>query len=130
MNVFKAVRDFWSTVHADKMRDTPGVPRAEVGRLAINLIEEEFRELKKAHEHFDVVEVADGMADLIYVTVGMAIAYGIPLEEVFAEVHRTNMAKFPDGKVIRRPEDGKVLKPEGWVPPDVAGILERYGFKR
>lgn len=128
MNVFKAVRELWDAVHADKIRGTPGVPQKENGDMAFELVREEFEELKKAHEAGDVVEVADALADLIYVTVGLGITYGIPLEEVFAEVQRTNMAKFPGGKVIRR-EDGKVLKPEGWKSPDIVGILERNGMR-
>jgi predicted HAD superfamily Cof-like phosphohydrolase len=44
------------------------------------------------------------------------------LDEVFKEVHRSNMAKLVDGKVIRR-EDGKILKPAGWTPPDIKGVL-------
>lgn len=71
----------------------------------------------------DLVEVADALADLMYFVIGTALYYGIDLEAVFTEVHRSNMAKLqPDGSVSRR-EDGKVLKPDGWTPPDVAAVL-------
>lgn len=70
-------------------------------------------------------KIADGLADVIYVAVGAALEFGIPLDRVWAEVHRSNMAKVDPatGKVIKR-ADGKVLKPEGWTPPDVAGVLK------
>src|SRR5688572_30422259 len=64
-----------------------------------------------------IVKVADGLADLIYVEIGTALQLGIPLDRVWAEVHLSNMAKVADG--VRLREDGKILKPEGWEPPDV-----------
>lgn len=71
----------------------------------------------------DHVALADGLADLIYVCIGAANEFGIPLDKVWAEVHRSNMAKIgPNGEVKRR-EDGKVIKPDGWTPPDIAGVL-------
>lgn len=91
--------------------------------LRMKLVTEELSELKRAHMEEDIVEVADAIADLIYVACGMAVAYGIPLNEVWEEVQESNMRKVgKDGKPIYR-EDGKVLKPEGWEPPDVRGIL-------
>lgn len=69
----------------------------------------------------DMVGAADALADILYVTAGAGVAWGIALAHVFDEVHRSNMAK-KDGEV--RP-DGKRLKPPGWTPPDVAGVLER-----
>lgn len=69
----------------------------------------------------NVVEVADSLADILYVTAGAGVAWGLILAHVFDEVHRSNMAK-KGGEV--RP-DGKRLKPPGWTPPDVAGVLDR-----
>lgn len=125
MNVFEAVQKFWEIGHPDKVATTPSFPDSEVAELNMTLIKEEFRELKDAVEASDLVELADAMADLIYVIVGMAVTHGIPLQEVFAEVQRTNMAKFPDGKVLRRPSDGKVMKPSNWQPPDIKSIIEK-----
>lgn len=67
----------------------------------------------------NIVEVADGIADLIYVALGAAVSFGINVAPIFDEVHRTNMAK--DGGATRG--DGKILKPEGWEPPRILGIL-------
>jgi predicted HAD superfamily Cof-like phosphohydrolase len=70
----------------------------------------------------DLVEIADATGDLRYVLHGMELECGIPAE-VFAVIHASNMAKLgPDGRPILR-ADGKAIKPAGWVPPDVAGVL-------
>lgn len=71
-----------------------------------------------------MVTVADALADIIVVCVGMALELGIPLDRVWAEVQRSNLAKrAADGSVRRRP-DGKVLKPDGWTPPDIERALQ------
>lgn len=106
-------------------RTTPGNPRKGVGDLRFRLVQEEFGELAIAHGDGDVAEVADALADLIYVAIGMALAYGIDLRPVWREVHRSNMAKSGGGTR----EDGKILKPEGWTPPDIAGVLRRQGWE-
>lgn len=91
-------------------------------QLRMRLINEEMSELRLAHNQGDIVEVADAIADLIYVACGMAVSYGIPLNTVWKEVQRSNMAKVGANGPIYR-EDGKVSKPEGWTPPDIAGVL-------
>lgn len=64
------------------------------------------------------VEVADGIVDSVYVLLQLARTLGVPFDEVWEIVHRKNMEKVgPDGQVIRR-ADGKILKPEGWTPPN------------
>jgi len=71
-----------------------------------------------------VKALSDGLADLIYVCVGCALEYGIPLDRVGDEVQRSNMAKVdPLTGAVRRRLDGKILKPEGWTPPDIAGVM-------
>jgi predicted HAD superfamily Cof-like phosphohydrolase len=90
--------------------------------LRIRLLREEFDEYIKAENEDDIVEIADALADIIYIACGTAVSYGIPLDKVFDEVHRSNMAKLVDGKPIRR-DDGKVLKPEGWTPPDTKSAV-------
>lgn len=91
------------------------------------LLDEEVSELREALHTQDLVEVADALADILYVAYQAAASYGIPIDAVFREVHRSNLAKVsPDGLVIRR-ADGKVMKPAGWTPPDVARVLNRAG---
>jgi predicted HAD superfamily Cof-like phosphohydrolase len=76
----------------------------------------------------DLVEVADAIADLLYVVYGAAITYGINAKAVFDEVHRSNMTKvWEDGTVHRREEDGKILKPPTYSKADIKGVLEYLG---
>lgn len=103
----------------------PVLPDQATRDLRKKLLAEEFEEYVTAEAEDDIVEIADALADLIYIACGTAVAYGIPLDQVFAEVHRSNMAKLVDGKVIRR-DDGKVLKPAGWTPPDIKSILDAH----
>lgn len=94
-----------------------------------HLMEEELHEILKAHRQGDVVALADGIADLLYVTYGLAQHCGIPIDEVFEEVHEANMRKersSGDGDPRSPRCDGlDVVKPIGWTPPDVAAIITR-----
>lgn len=101
------------------MRDTPGWD-VDNHYLRIELHREEFRELEEAVDARDMVATADAIADLIYVLCGTAATFGIPLDRVFAEVHRSNMTKTVDA-VWR--EDGKLLKGPHYSPPDLVGVL-------
>lgn len=126
-----------------KFHDGVGAPRPEKptteGRIELraNLINEEFEETLRAISvtrnrdndlvynggPVDLVGLADGLADMIYVIVGTALEFGIPLDKVWAEVHRSNMDKFRDGQIVRR-ADGKILKPLDWKAPDIEGCLK------
>jgi hypothetical protein len=122
-NMYKDVFEFHKAFDLT-IGSNPEVPEdVSIRDLRIDLLQEEFNEYLEAEEKADIVGIADALADVIYIACGTAVAYGIPLDKVFDEVHRSNMAKLVDGKVIRR-ADGKVLKPEGWTPPDIAGILK------
>ena len=101
----------------------PALADRQTAKLRIALLREEVGELERAIEAGDLVEIADGIADVIYIAIGTALAYGIPLDLVWREVHRSNMAKVgKDGKVHKAP-NGKIVKPEGWRPPNIAAIL-------
>jgi len=99
--------------------ERPWIPAEDRRSLRAALIAEEASELQDAIETANLIEIADGIADLIYVAIGTALEFGIPLERVWEEVHRTNMQKV--GGAIRA--DGKILKPEGWQAPQIAEIL-------
>jgi predicted HAD superfamily Cof-like phosphohydrolase len=91
--------------------------------LYMNLITEEYNELTEAFANKDTVEVADALADLIWVIEGMAYSHGIPLQRVWDEVTRSNHSKIPSsGKAIKR-ADGKILKPDTYSPPNIKQIL-------
>jgi predicted HAD superfamily Cof-like phosphohydrolase len=119
--MFTDVRAFHQAF-GQRIGDKPELPDIEERKLRIKLLDEEVFEYTDAEYADDLVEIADALADIIYIACGTAVSYGIPLDDVFAEVHRSNMAKLVDGKVIRR-ADGKVQKPEGWQPPDIKRIL-------
>jgi len=122
VNWYKDVENF-HRAFGQRIGEKPELPDVSERTLRMKLITEEFNELCDAEQDNDIVEIADALADIIYIALGTAVAYGIPLDTIFDEVHRSNMAKFVDGKVIRR-EDGKVQKPEGWSPPDIKSILD------
>jgi predicted HAD superfamily Cof-like phosphohydrolase len=89
------------------------------GDLRARLIGEEARETNYAIWNNDLVGAIDGLCDLLCVVYGTAVEFGIDLAPFWKEVHRSNMAKV--GGPVRA--DGKVLKPDGWTPPDIEGIL-------
>lgn len=120
-NPYDDVWDFHTAFDLTRSK-TPALPTSDIRKLRASLLLEEFNEYQKAEAEDDIVEIADALADIVYIAYGTAIAYGIPLDRVFDEVHRSNMAKLVDGKAVRR-EDGKVLKPASWNPPDILGVL-------
>jgi predicted HAD superfamily Cof-like phosphohydrolase len=101
---------------------TPKVPEISRKVLRKKLIVEEYEELLEALEADNLEEIADALVDLTYVGIGLGIEYGIPLDAVWAEIHRSNMRKLGGPKR----EDGKQLKPEGWRKPDIKAVLDRY----
>ena len=122
-NWFNDVTDFHKAF-GQRVGETPALPDDPKERvLRMDLLAEEIEEYYTAEKEQDLVGVADALTDIIYIALGTAVAYGIPLDKCFAEVHRSNMAKLVGGKVFRR-EDGKIMKPEGWTPPDLESILK------
>jgi predicted HAD superfamily Cof-like phosphohydrolase len=96
---------------------------AELAQLRVALLEEEVAEFRTAARDDDLVAIADALGDIAYVLYGTALTYGIDLDAVIAEVHRSNMSKLgPDGVPILR-EDGKVLKPPSFTRPDLGTVL-------
>ena len=94
-------------------------------KLYMKLIKEEFDELTDAFNDKDIVEIADACADLKWVIEGLEHTLKLPQQEIWNEVSRSNLSKIsPTGKVIKR-EDGKVIKPEGWSPPNIKKIISK-----
>lgn len=125
-NWYKDVMEF-HRAFGQRIGEQPELPNVENSferSLRRKLLHEEYMEYIVAENEDNIVEIADALADIIYIALGTAVSYGIPLDKIFEEVHRSNMAKLVDGKVLRR-EDGKIQKPEGWTAPDVAGILQK-----
>ena len=119
---FELVGDFMEAMDQEVLI-YPVFPEEHIQRLRIDLIEEELDELRLGIDNQDIVEVADALTDLLYVVYGAGQALGIDLDECFQEVHQSNMSKLgQDGRVIKR-EDGKVLKPDTYFPPDLKSVL-------
>ena len=91
--------------------------------LYLNLIREEMAELEEGFENQDIVETADACGDLIWVILGLCNTLGIPMGPVWQEITSSNMSRTVDGHVIRR-EDGKILKPETYFPPNIHRALQ------
>ena len=89
-------------------------------KLYLGLIEEEYKELKEAVNNHDQLETLDALIDILVVTIGAVHSAGYDAEGAWKEVMSTNFAKIDreTGKVRKR-EDGKVLKPVGWTPPNL-----------
>lgn len=104
--------------------DKPSIPPIQIAALRCNLIEEEAEELYIASAQEDLIGVADALADLLYVVLGTAVTYGIQLDKVFDEVHRSNMTKVWENGEVRAREDGKVLKPPTYSPPNIKSCLQ------
>jgi NTP pyrophosphatase (non-canonical NTP hydrolase) len=88
--------------------------------LRLKLMHEELSELEEGLNTNDIVKIADGIADLLYVVFGTAVSYNIPIEEIFAEVHRSNMTKTGPTN-----DFGKTLKGAEWEPPNIREILAK-----
>lgn len=117
---FKAVQAFHQAIAASGP-ESPSIPDAATVDLRRTLLREEYSELLNALDSGDLAAIAGEAIDLLYVTYGLCVAYGIDADAVFAEVHRANMHKTTGP----RRADGKQLKPADWTPPDVASVLEK-----
>jgi predicted HAD superfamily Cof-like phosphohydrolase len=115
---------YFHEVFGCPIADRLGLPDHEARGLRQRLLREEYEEYMEAEEQNDLVEIADALGDMIYIICGTALAYGIPLPQVFAEIQRSNMSKLgADGKPMHR-ADGKILKGPNYTPPDIATILQ------
>lgn len=103
-------------------QDRPELVPAEVASARQRLLDEEISEVAEAVRSGDLAAIAHELADVVYVAYGTALAYGIDLDAVLAEVHRANMSKLgPDGQPVV--VNGKVQKGAGYRPPDVADVI-------
>ncbi|MDQ6773818.1 MAG: hypothetical protein M3024_12655 [Candidatus Dormibacteraeota bacterium] len=104
-----------------RRNEAPTWPGEVVHRHRVMLIDEELAELRNAGEAGDLARVADALGDLLYVVYGAGVAYGIDLEPVFAEIHRSNLTKVAPASH----PDGKACKGEGYSAPDLVTVLDR-----
>mgnify|MGYP003299389581 FL=1 len=109
--------------YGQEVKDKASFPENKIVQLRIDLIEEELKELKEAVKNNDIVEVADALTDILYVTYGAGHSFGVDLDKCFDEVQRSNMSKLGvDGKPIYN-ESGKVMKGPDYFAPDLKKII-------
>lgn len=110
-----------------RVKDFPTLLSDEDSLFRFSLGYEELYEYKEACENKDIVAVADALGDQLYIIFGTILSHGMQhiIQEVFDEIHRSNMSKFgEDGKPVLR-EDGKILKGPNYSPPDLSKFIER-----
>jgi len=95
--------------------------------MYVNLISEEYQELLEATLSNDQVETLDALIDILVVTIGAIHSAGFDGESAWKEVMSTNFAKIEANGKVRKREDGKVLKPQGWEPPNLKPFLKKKG---
>ena len=122
MSNFNKVKAFMNTYGQD-VKEKAEFPENKIIQLRIDLIEEELNELKEAIKNNDIVEVADALTDILYVTYGAGHSFGVNLDECFDEVQRSNMSKLgEDGKPIYN-DSGKVMKGPNYFAPNLKKIV-------
>tara|TARA_B100000700_G_scaffold201146_1_gene221280 strand:- start:153 stop:521 length:369 start_codon:yes stop_codon:yes gene_type:complete len=122
MTNFQKVGVFMKTF-GQEVKTKAGLSNNKINELRISLIKEELDELKKAIEDKDILEVADALTDILYVTYGAGHAFGINLDKCFDEVQQSNMSKLgTDGEPIYN-EAGKVMKGPNYFKPDLSKFL-------
>ena len=122
MTNFQRVKKFMETF-GQEVKSSPSFSSPKINKLRYNLIKEELDELKHALDNKDLLEVADALTDILYVTYGAGHAFGINLDNCFDEVQRSNMSKLGnDGKPIYN-EHGKVMKGPNYFKPNLNKFL-------
>ena len=122
MSNFSKVGIFMKTF-GQEVKDKPSFSTDKINKLRIDLIKEELDELSVAMKNKDLLEVADALTDILYVTYGAGHAFGIDLDKCFEEVQNSNMSKLgSDGKPIYS-EKGKVLKGPNYFKPNLSNLL-------
>ena len=122
MTNFDKVGIFMKTF-GQEVKNQPALSSDKINNLRYDLIKEELAELKDAMEKKDLLEVADALTDILYVTYGAGHAFGIDLDKCFEEVQNSNMSKLDEsGKPIYN-ESGKVMKGPNYFKPDLSKFV-------
>ncbi len=125
MTNFEKVGLFMSTF-GQEVKKKSELSSEKINSLRLSLIQEELDELTKAIKENDILEVADALTDILYVTYGAGQAFGINLDKCFDEVQKSNMSKLgKDGKPIYN-ENGKVMKGPDYFKPNLSKFLIKH----
>ena len=123
MTNFEKVGFFMKTFNQE-VKASSSLGTEKINSLRISLISEELEELKQAISEKNLIEVADALTDILYVTYGAGHAFGIDLDKCFNEVQNSNMSKLgKDGKPIFN-EFGKVMKGPNYFKPDLSKYIK------
>ena len=122
MSNFSKVGTFMKTF-GQEVKIKPSLSTEKINKLRIDLIKEELEELTEAMNNKDLLEVADALTDILYVTYGAGHAFGIDLDQCFQEVQNSNMSKLDEnGKPIYN-DSGKVMKGPNYFKPDLSKFV-------
>ena len=122
MTNFEKVKLFMNT-YGQEVKDKAEFSDAKTNKLRIDLIKEELEELTQGMNDKNLLEVADALTDILYVTYGAGHAFGIDLDKCFDEVQNSNMSKLgEDGKPIYN-DSGKVMKGPNYFKPDLLKFI-------
>ena len=122
MSNFSKVGTFMKTF-GQEVKSKPSLSTEKINKLRIDLIKEELEELTEAMNNTDLLEVADALTDILYVTYGAGHAFGIDLDKCFDEVQNSNMSKLDEnGKPIYN-DSGKVMKGPNYFKPDLTKFV-------
>ena len=122
MTNFEKVGIFMKTF-GQEVKNKPSFSTDKINKLRIDLIKEELDELNEAIKNKDLLEVADALTDILYVTYGAGHAFGIDLDKCFNEVQNSNMSKLDDNGNPIYNEDGKVMKGPNYFKPDLSKFV-------
>ena len=122
MTNFEKVKIFMKTF-GQEVKEKSSFSSDKINKLRVNLIKEELEELKIAIDSKNLVEVADALTDILYVTYGAGHAFGINLDKCFDEVQKSNMSKLGKDKKPIYNENGKVMKGPDYFKPDLSKFL-------
>ena len=123
MSNFEQVHEFHKAFQCN-IGNVPSLPNETERHIRKWLLKEEYEEYLEGEANNDIVEIADGLVDMLYIIYGTGVSYGLPMDTLFDEVHLSNMSKLDnDGNPIFR-ADGKVLKGPNFFKPNIKNILE------
>ncbi len=122
MSNFSKVGTFMKTF-GQEVKTKPSFSSDKINKLRIDLIKEELEELQEAMKNNDLLEVADALTDILYVTYGAGHAFGIDLDTCFDEVQNSNMSKLGENGEPIYNESGKVMKGPNYFKPDLSKFV-------
>ena len=122
MSNFNKVGTFMKTF-GQEVKTEPSLSTEKINKLRIDLIKEELQELTEAMNNKDLLEVADALTDILYVTYGAGHAFGINLDKCFEEVQNSNMSKLGENGEPIYNESGKVMKGPNYFKPDLSKFV-------